>query len=54
MMRIPYKVHHLMYMTKFSCTCRKRIKWRKETKKRRNKTKQKKQKLDKMRSEKKK
>jgi hypothetical protein len=44
MMRIPYKVYHLMYMTKLSCTCRKRIKWKKGKK---NKTKQKKQKLDK-------
>jgi hypothetical protein len=35
---IPYKVYHLMYVTKLSCTCRKRIKGRR---------KQKKQKLDK-------
>jgi hypothetical protein len=48
MMRIPYKVYHLMYMTKLSCTCRKRIKGRKEKKRKQNKTKQKKQKLDKM------
>jgi hypothetical protein len=48
MMRIPYKVYHLMYMTKLSCTCRKRIKGRKEKKRKENKTKQKKQKLDKM------
>jgi hypothetical protein len=48
MMRIPYKVYHLMYMTKLSCTCRKRIKGRKEKKTKQNKTKQKKQKLDKM------
>jgi len=40
MMRIPYKVYHLMYVTKLSCTCKKRIKGRKKTK--RNKTKQKK------------
>jgi hypothetical protein len=38
-----------MYMTKLSCTCRKRIKGRKITK-----TKEKKQKLDKMKSEKRK
>jgi hypothetical protein len=44
MMRIPYKVYHLMYMTKLSYTCRKR---RKEKKR-----KEKKQKLDKMKSEK--
>jgi len=58
MMRIPYKVYHLMYVTKLSCTCRKRIKGRKEKKKKKkkkqNKTKQKKQKLDKMKSEKRK
>jgi hypothetical protein len=30
MMRIPYKVYHLMYVTKLSCTCRKRIKGKKE------------------------
>jgi hypothetical protein len=29
-----------MYMTKLSCTCRKRIKGRKETKRKRNKTKE--------------
>jgi hypothetical protein len=33
MMRIPYKVYHLMYMTKLSCTCRKRIKGRRKQKK---------------------
>jgi hypothetical protein len=42
MMRIPYKVYHLMYVTTLSCTCRKRIKGRrkeKETKqKKRNKS----------------
>jgi len=53
-MRIPYKVHHLMYVTKLSCTCKKRIKGRKEKKRKRNKTKQNKQKLDKMKSEKRK
>jgi len=37
MMRIPYKVYLLMYVTKLSCTCRKRIKGRKE--KKQNKTK---------------
>jgi hypothetical protein len=53
--RIPYKVYHLMYVTKLSCTCRKRIKGRKENKRnKQNKTKQKKQKLDKMKSEKRK
>jgi hypothetical protein len=41
-MRIPYKVYHLMYVTKLSCTCRKRINGRKGKKK-----KKKKQKLDK-------
>jgi len=51
MIRIPYKVYHLMYVTKLSCTCRKRIKERKE-KKKRNKKKQKKQKLDKMKEKK--
>jgi hypothetical protein len=43
MMRIPYKVYHLMYVTKFSCTCKKRIKWKKkkETKEtKQNKTKE--------------
>jgi hypothetical protein len=44
MMRIPYKVYHLMYVTKLSCTCRERIKWKKKTKEK--ETKQKKQKLD--------
>jgi hypothetical protein len=39
MMRIPYKVYHLMYMTKLSCTCRKRIKGRRKQKQR-NKTKE--------------
>jgi len=42
-----YKVYHLMYVTKLSCTCRKRVKGRKEKKRKQNKTKQKKQKLDK-------
>jgi hypothetical protein len=43
-MRIPYKVYHLMYVTKLSCMCRKRIKGRKgkkegkKTKKKRNKS----------------
>jgi len=53
-MRIPYKVYHLMYVTKLSCTCRKRIKGRKEKKKKQKKRKEKKQKLDKMKSEKRK
>jgi len=44
MMRIPYKVYHLMYVSKLSCTCRKRIKGRKKTKEK--ETKEKKQKLD--------
>jgi hypothetical protein len=30
MMRIPYKVYHLIDVTKLSCMCRKRIKGRKE------------------------
>jgi len=51
-MRIPYKVYHLMYVTKLSCTYRKRIKGRKENKTKQNKIKEKKQKLDKMKSEK--
>jgi len=53
-MRIPYKVYHLMYVTKLLCTCRKRIKWkkRKEKKRKGNKTKQKKQKLDKRKEKK--
>jgi hypothetical protein len=42
MMRIPYKVYHLMYVTKLSCTCRKRIKGRKEKKRKEKETKQKK------------
>jgi len=50
-MRIPYKVYHLKYVTKLSCTCRKRIKGRKEKNKKQNKSKQKKQKLDKMKRE---
>jgi hypothetical protein len=54
MMRIAYKVYHLMYVTKLSCTCKKRIKGEKEKKNKQNKTKQKKQKLDKMKSEKRK
>jgi hypothetical protein len=40
MMRIPYKVYHLMYMTKLSCTCRKGIKGRKGKERKQNKTKQ--------------
>jgi len=40
MMRIPYKVYHLMYVTKLSCTCRKRIYGRKEKKRKQNKTKE--------------
>jgi len=32
MMRIPYKVYHLMYVTELSCTCRKRIKGRRKNK----------------------
>jgi len=41
-MRIPYKVYHLMYVTKLSRICRKRIKGRKEKEKetKQNKTKQ--------------
>jgi len=56
MMRIPYKVYHLIYVTKLSCTCRKRIKVRKGNRRKQNKTKQKKQKLDtrKVKSEKRK
>jgi hypothetical protein len=42
MMRIPYKVYHLMYVTKLSCTCRKRIKGRKEKKTNQKKRKEKK------------
>jgi hypothetical protein len=42
MMRILYKVYHLMYVTKLSCTCRKRIKGRKEKKRKGNKRKEKK------------
>jgi hypothetical protein len=37
MMRIPYKVYHLMYVTKLSCTCRKRIKGKRKQKKRKRK-----------------
>jgi hypothetical protein len=37
MMRIPYKVYHLMYMTKLSCTCRKRIKGRRKQNKKKQK-----------------
>jgi len=48
-MRIPYKVYHLMYVTKLSCTCRKRIKGRTEKKRKRNKTKQNKTKETKVR-----
>jgi hypothetical protein len=42
MMRIPYKVYHLMYVTKLSCTCRKRRKRkiRKEKETKQNKTKE--------------
>jgi hypothetical protein len=40
MMRIPYKVYHLMYVTKLSCTCKKRIKGRKEKKRKEKKKKQ--------------
>jgi hypothetical protein len=39
MMRIPYKVYHLIYVTKLSCTCKKRIKGRRKQRKR-NKTKE--------------
>jgi len=53
-MRIPYKVYHIRYVTKLSCTCRKRIKGRKEKKKKQNKIKRKNQKLDKMKIEKRK
>jgi len=35
-----YKVYHLMYVTKLSCTCRKRIKGRKEKKTNQNKRKE--------------
>jgi hypothetical protein len=45
MMRIPYKVYHLIYMTKLSCTCRKRIKWKKRKEKKRKETKQNKTKV---------
>ena len=41
MMRIPYKVYHLMYVTTLSCMCKKRIKRKKKIKER--ETKQKKQ-----------
>jgi hypothetical protein len=41
MMRIPYKVYNLMYVTKLSCTCRKGIKGRRKEKKK-NKRKEKK------------
>jgi hypothetical protein len=51
MMRIPYKVYHLMYVNKLSYTCRKRIKERKEKERKQNTTKHK---LDKMKSEKRK
>jgi len=37
MMRIPYKVYHLMYMTKLSCMCRKRIKGKRNKKKKKKK-----------------
>jgi hypothetical protein len=47
MMRIPYKVYHLIYMTKLSCTCRKRIKWKKRKEKKRKETKQNKTKQNK-------
>jgi hypothetical protein len=43
-----------MYVTKLSCTCRKRIKWKKRKEKKRNKTKQKKPKLDKRKEKKRK
>jgi hypothetical protein len=36
-MRIPYKVYHLMYMTKLSCTCKKRIKGRRKQEKKKQK-----------------
>jgi hypothetical protein len=51
MMRIPYKVYNLIYMTKLSCTCRKRMKWkkRKENEIKQNKTKQNKTKETKVR-----
>jgi hypothetical protein len=39
-MRIPYKVYHLMYVTKLSCTGRKRIKGRNKKETKQNKTKQ--------------
>jgi len=42
MMRIPYKVYHLMYVTKLSCTCKKRIKGRKKTKEKETKVRYKK------------
>jgi hypothetical protein len=42
MMRIPYKVYHLIYVIKSSYTCKKRIKGRKEKRRKRNKTKEKK------------
>jgi hypothetical protein len=32
------EVYHLMYVTKLSCTCRKRIKWKKRKETKQNKT----------------
>jgi hypothetical protein len=37
-MRIPYKVYHLMYVTKLSCKCRRKEKEKEETKKKIRKT----------------
>jgi len=36
-MRIPYKAYQLMYVTKLSCTCKKRIKGEKEKKNKKTK-----------------
>jgi hypothetical protein len=36
-MRIPDKVYHLMYVTKLSCTCKKRIKGRRKQEKKKQK-----------------
>jgi len=43
MMRIPYKVYHLMYVTRLSCMCKKKIRRRrKQNKKKINKVRYKK------------
>jgi len=46
------EVYHLMYVTKLSCTCRKRMKWKKRKETKQNKTKQMKEKLDKRKEKK--